>query len=203
MVHLHSLINKNTEMDFISTRNIGQAFTWSLMGSEAIVAIQDLRWMIALCLVLIVADFRFGMEESKKRYAEAVSVNDSTLAKMWEFRLSRAIRRTCNKFIDYMTLLLIFCIAGFAITEPYGLCNHVISAGIAVIIACACELFSIFGHFFYLKGIPVPKITWKSAFVFIGRFLAKFVKSKDSDLGEALDDTITQTLDDEKEKDQS
>ena len=30
-----------------------------------------------------------------------------------------------NKFVDYMTLLLVFCVMGFAITEPYGLCDHV------------------------------------------------------------------------------
>ena len=133
------------------------------MGSEAIQAIQDLRWMIVCCVFLIIADYRFGRAESKKRHKEALEKGNDTLAKMWEFRFSRAVRRTCNKFVDYMTLLLIFCIIGFAITEPYGICDHVAAAGIAVIIACVCELFSIGGHFLYLKGIEVhkPDITWK------------------------------------------
>ena len=112
---------------------------------------------------------------------------------MYEFRFSRAVRRTCNKFIDYMTLLLIFCIMGFAVTEPYGICSHIITAGAAAIIACICELFSIGGHFLYLRGINMhkPNITWKSTFIFLGRLFASFAKTKDEDLGNALDDTIT------------
>lgn len=199
MVNLQKIyIKYNNEMDLISSRNIGQAFTWSIMGNEAIQAIQDLRWIIALCVILIIADYRFGREESKKKHKEALEQGNATLAKMYEFRFSRAVRRTCNKFIDYMTLLLVFCILGFAVTEPYGICNHVITAGIAAIIACICELFSIGGHFLYLKNINVhkPNITWKSFFVFIGRLLAGFAKTKDEDLGIALDDTITQTLND-------
>ncbi len=181
----------------ITGRNIGQAFTWSAMGSEAIGAIHDLRWMLVLCVILIAADFRFGASESKKRHKEAIECGNNTLAKLWEFRLSRAIRRTCNKFVDYMTLLLVFCLIGFAITEPYGLCSHVITAGMAMILACICELCSIFGHFLYLKGIEVPKLTWKNVGVFIGRLAAGFARTKSQDLGDALDETITKTLESE------
>ena len=179
--------------------SVGRAFTWSIMGAEAIQAIQDLRWMLLLCVLLIIADFRFGMMESRKRYRDAVAQDNETLAKMNEFHFSRALRRTCNKFVDYMTLLLLFCVLGMAITEPYGLCSHVISAGVAVIIACVCELCSIFGHFFAIRGIKAPEITWKSVLVFLGRFAAGFAKTKDEDLGNALNDTIEQTLN-EKEK---
>lgn len=191
----------NYQMDIVTTRNIGQAFTWSVMGSEAIQAIQDLRWMLVLCVILIIADYRFGREESSKRYQEAIEAKDSMLAKMYEFHFSRAIRRTCNKFVDYMTLLLIFCVFGFAVTEPYGICDHVFTAGIAVIIAWICEIASIIGHFLYLKGITVkkPDITWRSFFTFIGKLLASFAKKKDEDLGTALDETITQTLQDTKQ----
>lgn len=182
----------------MTTRNVGQAFTWGVMGGEAIQAIQDLRWMIAFCIVLIIADFRFGRAESKKRHKEALATNNATLAKLTEFHLSRAIRRTCNKFIDYMTLLLVFCILGYAVTEPYGWCDHIVTAGIAMLIAFVCELCSIAGHFLYLKDVRKPDISWKSAFVFFGRFLAGFAKTKDEDLGNALEDTITQTLNEEK-----
>ena len=181
-------------IDMNSTRNVGQAFTWGVMGGEAIQAIQDLRWMIAFCIVLIIADFRFGRAESKKRHKEAVVAGNATLAKMTEFHMSRAIRRTCNKFIDYMTLLLVFCILGYAVTEPYGLCDHVVTAGIAMIIAFACEVCSIAGHFLYLKDVHKPDVSWKSAFVFLGRFAAGFARTKDEDLGNALDETIEQTL---------
>lgn len=186
-------------MGITSSRNVGQAFTWSVMGNEAIQAIQDLRWMIMLCIILIIADYRFGMAESKKKHHEALKQHNDTLAKLYEFRLSRAVRRTFNKFVDYMTFLLIFCILGFAITEPYGICNHVITAGIAVIIACICELCSIFGHFLYLQGVEKPKITWKNFFLFFGKILASFAKTKDEDLGTALDEALVQSLQEKKD----
>lgn len=187
-------------MDVTAARNIGQGFAWAMMGGEAIGAIQDLRWMLALVIVLIIADFHFGKSESRKRHKEAMEEENATLAKMTEFRTSRAFRRTCNKFVDYMTLLLVFCLCGLAITEPYGICSHVASAGVAMIIACICELCSIFGHFFYLKGIKVPRLTWRSVGIFLGRLAAGFAKTKDPDLGEALEETITKTLNDEREK---
>ena len=182
----------------MDARNAGQAFMWGTMGGEAINAIQDLRWMLVLVCVLIIADYRFGRAESRKKYKDAVAVGNATLAKMTEFHMSRAIRRTCNKFIDYMTLLLVFCIVGLAITEPYGICDHVICAGLAIIIASVCELASIFGHFLYLKGVEKPKLTWTGIGLFLGRVLASFAKTKSPDLGEALDETITQTFTEEK-----
>ena len=50
-----------------SARNIGQGFTWAIMGNEAVEAIHDLRWMLVLLVILIIADFRFGMSDSMKR----------------------------------------------------------------------------------------------------------------------------------------
>ena len=98
-----------------------------------------------------------------------------------------------------MTLLLVFCIIGLAITEPYGICSHVICAGVAMLVACVCELCSVFGHFFYLKGVELPRLTWKNVGVFLGRLAAGFARTKSPDLGDALDETITKTLN-EKEK---
>lgn len=172
------------------------------MGAEALSAIQDLRWMIALLILLIVADFRFGIAENNKRHKEALEMKNATLSKLTEFHMSRAIRRTFNKFIDYMTLLLVFCLLGLAITEPYGICSHTISAGLAIIIAFVCEVMSIFGHFFYLKGIETPKFTWKSVGLFVGRVLASFAKTKSPDFGEALDETLIKTLAEDEEKEE-
>lgn len=193
-------INRYIDVDFSVFKNMSRLLVLSIMGSEALQAIQDLRWMITLCIVLIIADYRFGRAESKKKHAEAIEQHNDVMAKMYEFRFSRAMRRTCNKFVDYMMLLLVCCLIGLAVTEPYGICSHVITAGVAVIVACMCELWSIGGHFCYLKGINVrkPDLTWKSFFVFAGRLAAGFAKTKDEDFGNALDDTITQTLNDEK-----
>lgn len=181
----------------METGQAGKAFTWSLMGSEAIQAIQDLRWMIVCCLLLIIVDFRFGRAESRKRHKEALKRGDTAVAQLTEFHFSRAVRRTCNKFVDYMTLLLVFCVIGYALTEPFGLCDHVITAGIAVIVACTCELVSIGGHFLFLKGIKCPKLSWKIVLTFLGRFAARFAKTKDEDLGQALEETVNETLKEE------
>ena len=178
----------------VTTRNIGQGFTWGIMGNEALEAVQDLRWMIVLIIILIIADFRFGRRESKKRHEEAVKVGNNTLAKLTEFRTSRAIRRTFNKFVDYMTWLLMACVLGLAITEPNGWCSHVLCAGIVMLVPCVCELCSIAGHFFYLKGVELPRLTWSNVGLFFGRLVAGFARTKSPDLGDALDETITKTL---------
>lgn len=175
-------------------RNVVQATLWASMGNEAIQAIQDLRWMIALVIILIITDFRFGMKESKMLHDKAIEIGNKTLAKMTEFHTSRAIRRSCNKLVDWMTLLIVFCVLGIAITEPYGICSHTITAGMAVIIAYICEIVSIFGHFFALRGIELPKFTWSSSFLFFGRLLASFAKTKSEDFGNALDETVQQTF---------
>lgn len=189
------------DVDISVYKNMGRLVVLSMMGSEALQAIQDLRWMITLCIVLIIADYRFGMAESKKKHSEAIEQKNESAARYYEFRFSRAMRRTCNKFVDYMMLLLVCCLIGLAVTEPYGICSHVITAGVAVIIACMCELWSIGGHFCYLKGINIhkPNVTWKSFFVFAGRLAAGFAKTKDEDFGNALDDTITKTLNEDKQ----
>lgn len=178
----------------MNASNIGKAFTWSVMGAEAIQAIHDLRWMIVLVILLIIADYRFGREESRKMHRQALRQGNEVLAKLTEFHLSRAIRRTCNKFIDYMTLLLVFCIFGLAVTEPYGLCSHTITAGIAVIFAYVCEVASIIGHILVLKGIEKPKFTWSNTGLFIGRVLASFARTKSEDFGNALDETVEKTF---------
>ena len=185
----------------MDARNVGQVFTWSIMGGEAIQAIQDLRWMIVACIVLIVADYRFGRAESKKLHKDAIGQGNEVLAKMTEFHLSRAIRRTCNKFVDYMTFLLVACLFGLAVTEPYGICSHTITAALGVIVAYICEVASIFGHFLVIKGIEKPKkITWDSALLFFGRVAASFAKTKSEDFGNALDETVEKTFAGKREK---
>ena len=71
------------------TTSTGKAFVVGTMSTEALTALFDLRWMLVLIVVLIVADFWFGVSESLK--------------KREHFRFSRAGRRTCNKAVDYVT----------------------------------------------------------------------------------------------------
>ena len=50
------------------TTSTGQAFVVGTMSTEALTALFDLRWMLVLIVVLIVADFWFGVSESYKRH---------------------------------------------------------------------------------------------------------------------------------------
>ena len=68
------------------------------MAGEALTALYDLRWMIAFIFVLVVADFWFGVKAS--------------LANKEKFRFSRAGRRTCNKFCDYIVYLIVGAVFG-------------------------------------------------------------------------------------------
>ena len=59
-------------------------FISGTFSKEALGVLYDLRWMLILIAVLIVADFWYGLSES--------------LQKKEHFRFSRAGRRTCTKF---------------------------------------------------------------------------------------------------------
>ena len=87
-----------------------RATLWAGMGAEAINALYDLRWMILLAAVLILADFWWGVSESLKNNID--------------FRFSRAGRRTCNKCVDYLCYLLLGTLIGLAICEPLDIATH-------------------------------------------------------------------------------
>lgn len=119
-----------------------KAVAWGVMGSEALTVLYDLRWMLVLIVVLVVADFWFGVSESLKKNKE--------------FRFSRAGRRTCNKVIDYFTYLLIGAVLGLALFEPLELCDHTVSAAIGLGLGCLWEIDSIIGHVCALHGMSNP-----------------------------------------------
>lgn len=189
-------------MDTITTTTGKGIIAWSMIANEITGVLFDLRWMLIACAFLIYLDFHFGSAESRRRHKQAVKEGNDTLAKMYEFHLSRAIRRTFNKAIDYITWLIAFALIGLAICEPWGVCSHVVTSALGVLVACAVEIWSAAGHFCYLKGINVklPRLSWKSAFVFVGRLAASFARTKDVDMGNAIDETLTNTLNDEKKE---
>ena len=47
-----------------------------IFGTEATAVLVDSRWVLILMVILIIADFRFGMRESKKHYEEAKEDGD-------------------------------------------------------------------------------------------------------------------------------
>lgn len=119
-----------------------KAVAWGVMGSEALTVLYDLRWMLVLIVVLVVADFWFGVSESLKKNKE--------------FRFSRAGRRTCNKVIDYLTYLLIGAVLGLALFEPLNMCDHTVSAAVGLGLGCLWEIDSIIGHVCALHGVNNP-----------------------------------------------
>lgn len=138
------------------------------LGTEAFDAIFDLRWMLILIVLLILADFWFGVSESIKKHEH--------------FRFSRAGRRTCNKFGDYFFYLIIGCVLGLAIFEPLGWADHTTTAAVGLGFGCIWEVDSIVGHVCALHGI-------KNKFS-VKRFIIALIKRKDKELGEAVEDAM-------------
>lgn len=131
-------------------------------------ALYDLRWMIVLVVALIITDFWWGISESLKN-------------KM-DFRFSRAGRRTCNKFVDYTTYLLIGALLGLAIFEPLGITDHTTSAAMALGLGCLWEIDSIIGHV-----CAVHNIKWELS---VKKLVISLIKRKNEDVGEAIEDAM-------------
>lgn len=150
------------------TASAGRAVVVGTMGTEALTALYDLRWMLVLIVVLIVADFWFGVSES--------------LHKHEHFRFSRAGRRTCNKAVDYVTYLILGSVIGLAIFEPLGWATHTTTAAIGLGFGCVWEIDSIVGHVCELHGV-------KNRFS-VKRLIIAIIKKKDTDVGEAVEEAF-------------
>jgi len=176
----------------INNNVAAQGFSWTVFGFEAMEAAVHLRWMIVLCIVLILTDYWWGGSESRMRYKDAVAKGDTEGARTYKWRFSKAGRRTFNKIVDYLTYLLLGCLIGMAVTEPLGLCSHTTTSAVAMGLACLFELSSIVGHICYVHGVQPPKITWADVWSFVKRFGVNLVKSKSDTVGSALEDTINE-----------
>lgn len=129
----------------------------------------ELRYMIILSVVLILADFWWGHSETMKRYHEAEEAGDTVLMEKFKWHKSRAIRRTANKTVDYVTYLLVGAFFGLAITEPMGWGDHVYAAIVGLGVGCLAEIASIVGHYCYVKfGIEIKVVdVWKWMIKFV------------------------------------
>ena len=176
----------------MANHSIGaQGFTWAFFGSEVLSAVYDLRWAILFTAVLILTDFWWGWRESIMHCRNATTKEEKA---KYKFRFSTAGRRTLNKFVDYTTYLLVGCVAGFAITEPLGMCSHNVTAAIGLGFGCLFELSSIVGHIAAVKGIKI-RLNLKSLLVAI-------IKKKNEGLGEILDEGIEE-IKDENQKEEN
>lgn len=122
------------------------------MAIEFIQMFHDLRWMIVLAIVLIIADLWFGINESRYLHKP--------------IRRSRAGRRTFNKFIDYILYISIGALLGRAFGTPFGWDPIVISA-IVMVLCYGFEIDSIYGHICVLHGIKTHISIWRILFMVI------------------------------------
>lgn len=141
---------------------------WAIFGAEVSGAIFELRWMVAATVILTFIDFYWGSRESLLH------------GDHWHF--SRAGRRTFSKIVEYLTYLLLGCVIGFSITEPLGICSHVVTSAIGLGFGCLFDVNSIVGHVLAVKGIEVKFNVWK--------FVFGLIQSKKAEVGEAINNAI-------------
>lgn len=134
----------------MSERNIISGTIATLLSSLIDEKGNILIWLV-LSLILILGDLRFGIAAARKR-GERI-------------RPSRAIRRTVNKFVDYLCWVSIAWIMGTAFGSAFGV---PLLAVIIMAVICAIELSSIFDNYCEYKGLK------KKFNVF--KFLAKIFK---------------------------
>lgn len=167
------------------TGNIGaQGLTWATFGAECLQAVYDLRWMIVFAVLLIGTDFWWGVRELSMHHQRAATRSEKAKTK---FHFSQAGRRTLNKMVDYLTYLLIGCVAGLAITEPMGIADHTTTSAVGLGFGCLFELSSIVGHIAAVKGINI-RLNLK-------RLLVAIIKHKSEEVAEILDEGIEEIED--------
>lgn len=171
------------------TGNTGTRFLGGFLSAEMMAVFYDMRWMLLLITLCVIADFRYGWGESSRRYAEAECKGDKLMMVQYQWRTSRALRRTMNKLIDYLIWVVVGMAIGMAILEPIGI-NHIFGGVVATAIAVTCESKSFFGHFFYLHGVNVEQ---KTLIGFFKAFFIALLKKKNEDLGEAVEEGLNQS----------
>ena len=162
-----------------------KAVLWGSIGSELIGVVYDLRYMVICSFALILADLWWGYSESQKRLAHAKEIGNATLQEKYRWRKSRAVRKTANKLVDYLTYLVVGAFMGLAITEPMEICSHVWTAAIGLGLGCGCEIASIVGHIAYVKmDMEISLVDGWKAFM---RFLGRLIRSKSMEIGDAVE----------------
>lgn len=92
-------------------------------------------WTI-VAIVLISADLHFGLNASRRRGEK--------------IRTSRAVRRTLNKFVDYLCWVSIAWVLGSSIGVIFGI---PLIPAIIMLLVCLIELSSIINNYLEARGI--------------------------------------------------
>lgn len=157
-----------------------------MMGNELTAIISDARWLLAVIMVCVIADFRYGWGESHKRFSIARERGDKIEMHEYKWRTSRALRRTVNKLVDYFIWVCLGMLVGWSILRPLGV-DYMLGGIVATTIAVGCEAKSFIGHFIYLHGVKIEK---KTVAGFFKAFAVAFAKRKDKDIGEAIEEAL-------------
>ncbi len=173
-------------MDTTATSTGTRGFGFLLMGDEILYMIGEARYAIFLLLLLIVVDFRFGRRESAERFKHAKETGDTYTMNKHQWRTSRAVRRSINKFLDYVLFMVLGLIVGVQFLDNVGI-SHVYGTYTAMVIIFFCEVQSIIGHFLYLheSGLEAKQVNG-----FFKRFLILLAKKKNEDVGNALEEAF-------------
>lgn len=145
--------------------SIGKTLGGVLLGNELVTLLYDLRWAVALCASLIVADLWLGCR--------------SASASGKEVRKSRAIRRTANKFVDYIMYMLVAAMIGMVI-EQMGWWTHTQVALCGILLGCFCEIESILGHWAKLHGYSFS----------VRKVILRLVRTKSEEVADIIDNEL-------------
>lgn len=100
--------------------------------------ITPLKYFFLIATITILVDLRFGIAAAKKKGIEV--------------RTSRAIRRTINKFFDYICWILVAGALGAAFEKSFEI---TFLPAIVMIIVIGIEINSIFDNYFIARGIKL------------------------------------------------
>lgn len=137
--------------------------------TEVVSGLFSLRWAILLICMLVFTDFWSGLTASVKIKKE-------------KFRKSRAIRRTLTKFCEYISYLIFGIVIFYSCLYPFGVGNPTQGASVAALFVVYCEADSIYEHICDIHG-------WQKRFS-IKKFFISFIKHKNKDVGEAVEDAL-------------
>lgn len=152
----------------------GNATSATLYSEQVIPFLLDAGWLLVLPIIMVSVDCWFGISESKQR-KEIV-------------RFSGAGWKTLRKLLDYYTLLTLGFVVGHILPEYIGITVSE-ACFYSVLIPSLFDLCSIIGHIFILRGIKI------SPRRFLVNLVVGFVKTKNEDIGNVLEDGLNKELD--------
>ncbi len=131
----------------------------------------DSRWILIAIVMCCVVDFRLGCQESRIKKAIADKEHNDMMSEFYRFHRSRAIRRSIDKFFNYLFWMVMSMAIGAGFLPKLGI-DYIWGAWSGGIVACGCELSSAGGHFLYIHGITVEKKNLKGYIVAFLRAVA-------------------------------